>query len=282
MSSDETVRFWQPSPEAGTDFIAARLTLGRSIPHVHSEWQFAVAEMPTGLTMGAFRRFAARSDTLTVVPPLTVHTEGAGSGVGPGWRVLYVAPDVIGRLSGHQAGGLGGLVVRFPSPALTDQARAAELRELLRESDEGLVDGAEFMSRALTWLEQVLREHASALADAPRPSAVERARTLLHSRPTQSLELPEIAMVAGTSVSHLVRSFSRVLGLPPQRYHVQVRLAHARRLLAEGQAASWVAYECGFADQSHLNRRFKECHGLTPGAFQVQYQAKASRVDAAA
>ncbi len=165
---------------------------------------------------------------------------------------------------------------------LTDQALAAELRELLRESDEGLVDGAEFMSRALTWLEQVLRAHASALPDAPRSSAVERARALLHSRPTQALELPEIATVAGTSVSHLVRSFSRVVGLPPQRYHVQVRLAHARRLLAQGQAASWVAYECGFADQSHLNRRFKECHGLTPGAFQIQYQARTSRVDAAA
>ena len=282
MSSGELVRFWQPASEAGTDFIAASLTVGRPMPHVHSEWQFAVAEMPTGLSIGAFRRFATRADTVTVVPPLTVHTEGAGAEAGPGWRLLYVAPAVLDRLGGHRPGGQAGSVVRFQAPAITDPARAAELRELLRESDEGLVDGAGFMSRALAWLEQVLGEHASMLKDAPRSSAVERARALLHSRPTQSLELPEIATVAGTSVSHLVRSFSRVVGLPPQRYHVQVRLAHARRLLAEGQAASWVAYECGFADQSHLNRRFKECHGLTPGAFQIQYQAKASRVAAAA
>jgi AraC-like DNA-binding protein len=189
---------------------------------------------------------------------------------------------VIGRLSEHPAAAAASPVVRFPAPVLADPVRAAELRELLGESEEGSVDGAEFTSRALAWLEQVLRQHASVLPDAPRSSAVERARALLHSRPTQPLELPEIATVAGTSVSHLVRSFSRVVGLPPQRYHVQVRLAHARRLLAEGQAASWVAYECGFADQSHLNRRFKECHGLTPGAFQIQYQAKVSRVDAAA
>ena len=282
MSSGEIIRFWRPASEAGTDFIAACLTVGRSLPHVHSEWQFAVTEAPTGLSIGAFRRFAARAETVTVVPPLTVHTEGAGSGTGPAWRVLYVAPAVIGRLSEHPAAADGGPVARFPSPVLTDPVRAAELRELLWESEEGSVDGAEFTSRALAWLEQVLRQHASVLPDAPRSSAVERARALLHSRPTQPLELPEIATVAGTSVSHLVRSFSRVVGLPPQRYHVQVRLAHARRLLAEGQAASWVAYECGFADQSHLNRRFKECHGLTPGAFQIQYQAKASRVDAAA
>jgi hypothetical protein len=110
MHSD--VWFWQPAREAGTDFIAACLTLGRSMPHVHSEWQFAVAEMATGLSMGAFRRFAARADTVTVVPPLAVHTEGAGSGVGPGWRVLYVAPEVIDRLSGRQAGGHASATVR--------------------------------------------------------------------------------------------------------------------------------------------------------------------------
>jgi AraC-like DNA-binding protein len=280
MSSGEIIRFWRPASEAGTDFIAACLSVGRSLPHVHSEWQFAVTEAPAGLSIGAFQRFAARAETVTAVPPLTVHTEGAGSGTGPGWRVLYVAPAVIGRLSEHPAA--AGPVVRFPAPVLTDPVRAAELRALLWESDAGSVDGAEFTSRALAWLEQVLRQHGSVLPDTPRSSAVERARALLLSRPTQPLELPEIATVAGTSVSHLVRSFSRVVGLPPLRYHVQVRLAHARRLLAEGQAASWVAYECGFADQSHLNRRFKECHGLTPGAFQIQFQAKASRVDAAA
>jgi AraC-like DNA-binding protein len=49
-----------------------------------------------------------------------------------------------------------------------------------------------------------------------------------------------------------------------------VRLARARRLLAEGKSVSWVAYECGFADQSHLNRRFREHYGLTPGAFLEQ------------
>ena len=198
MSSSEIVRFWQPASEAGTDFIAASLSVGRPLPHVHSEWQFAVAEMPTGLSIGAFRRFATRADTVTVVPPLTVHTEGAGSEAGPGWRLLYVAPAVIDRLGGHRPGGDAGSVVRFQAPALTNPARAAELRELLRESDEGLVDGAEFKRRALAWLEHVLEEHASRLTDAPRSSAVERARALLHSRPTQSLELPEIATVAGT------------------------------------------------------------------------------------
>jgi AraC-like DNA-binding protein len=81
--------------------------------------------------------------------------------------------------------------------------------------------------------------------------------------------------LAGVSPSHLMRSFSRSVGLPPLSYQAQVRLAHARRLLIEGRSASWVAHECGFADQSHLSRRFKESYGLTPGAFQRECLAGA-------
>jgi AraC-like DNA-binding protein len=80
--------------------------------------------------------------------------------------------------------------------------------------------------------------------------------------------------IGGIAASHLVRSFSREVGLPPKRYHAHVRLAFARRLLAEGRSATWVAHECGFADQSHLSRRFKQCYGITPGAFQAQCQGR--------
>jgi AraC-like DNA-binding protein len=37
-----------------------------------------------------------------------------------------------------------------------------------------------------------------------------------------------------------------------------------------------VAYECGFADQSHLSRRFREQYGITPGAFQEQSRRAAA------
>jgi AraC-like DNA-binding protein len=99
---------------------------------------------------------------------------------------------------------------------------------------------------------------------------VERAREHLTEHPGEGLTLAEMASVAGMGASHLVRSFSRDVGLPPKSYHTQARLALARRLLAEDRPVTWVAYECGFADQSHLSRRFKAAYGLTPGSFQAQ------------
>lgn len=146
----------------------------------------------------------------------------------------------------------------------------------MRHSGGGTIAGPEFLTRVANWLEQFLLRHAEVNVAPQRMPPVERARAYLQNRPTQSVTLPEVGAVAGVTVSHLVRSFSRTVGLPPKSYHAQVRLARARRLLAEGKSATWVAYECGFADQSHLSRRFKECHGVTPGTFQAQYGARRS------
>ena len=44
-----------------------------------------------------------------------------------------------------------------------------------------------------------------------------------------------------------------------------LRFERALRLLREGRALADVAYDCGFADQPHLNREFRALGGSTPG-----------------
>ena len=266
MTSATSVRFWQPVPEVATELACTYLETSDGPPHLHEEWQFGVLETPSKLSLGAFRRYSVHADDVTIVHPYDVHTEGGELGTLPKWRMLYVAPSILSRWYRPEA-------PRFRRPVVTDPAAAAELRELLRLSGDGTIEGDQFLSRVAHWLEQFLARHAEDIAAPKRMPAVERARAYLQNRPTQTVSLPEVGAVAGVTISHLVRSFSRSVGLPPRSYHAQVRLARARRLLAEGKSATWVAYECGFADQSHLSRRFKECHGVTPGAFQAQYRA---------
>jgi AraC-like DNA-binding protein len=266
MMTDEAVRFWPPAPQAAIELVGAYLQAGRARAHVHEEWQFAVPESPSKLVVGAFRRLSARPIDVTVVRPYEVHTESGGAGPAPNWRVLYVAPSLLARAWPGGAAAAG--------PVLTDPGAALELGALLRGSEDGTIDGPEFMLRTLRWLEHLLRHHPAEGTMPTRMPAVERARKYLQERATRPVSLSEVASVAGVTVSHLVRSFSRAVGLPPKSYHAQVRLAHARQLLAQGKSATWVAYECGFADQSHLSRRFKECYGLTPGAFQGQYRGQ--------
>jgi len=88
-----------------------------------------------------------------------------------------------------------------------------------------------------------------------------------------------LARLSGLTEWHLIRAFHQEFGLPPHAYHLRLRLAAAAELLAGGLSVSTAAYECGFADQSHLSRKFKEVYGLTPAAWATSVAA-APRPDA--
>jgi AraC-like DNA-binding protein len=264
MMNERSARFWQPAPEAATELMCAYVESSESPLHLHEEWQFGVVNAPSKLSLGAFRRYGAGLDDVTIVQPYAVHGEGRPVESSAGWHLLLVDSAMVRRHFGGEA--------TRNAPIATDPIAATELRELIQGSADGTIAAAEFLRRVNQWLERFLRLHAIAQSAPRQLPPVQRARAYLQNRPTEPVPLSEVGTVAGVTLSHLVRSFSRTVGLPPRSYHAQVRLARARRLLADGKPATWVAYECGFADQSHLNRRFKECHGMTPGAFQAQFR----------
>jgi AraC-like DNA-binding protein len=92
-------------------------------------------------------------------------------------------------------------------------------------------------------------------------------RTVLQAHVSEAVPTENLARMSGLSESHLIRSFHYEFGLPPHVYHQRHRLAAACEALARGLPIASVAYECGFADQSHLNRKFKAVYGLTPAAW---------------
>lgn len=100
------------------------------------------------------------------------------------------------------------------------------------------------------------------LADSP--SAVRIARDYLLDNPSQNVSLRTLGELVGLSPFHLARTFKDRVGVPPHRFQTSVRLEHAKRLLRQGWRVARVAAECGFADQSHLIRAFKQIVGVTP------------------
>lgn len=51
------------------------------------------------------------------------------------------------------------------------------------------------------------------------------------------------------------------------KWLIQSRVHKARRLLKQGLRPVDIAIDCGFSDQSHLNRHFKKYLGVTPTQY---------------
>lgn len=44
-------------------------------------------------------------------------------------------------------------------------------------------------------------------------------------------------------------------------------------MLKSGLVASQVAFDLGFADQSHLSRQFKQAYGVPPGVYRSAWRS---------
>lgn len=103
--------------------------------------------------------------------------------------------------------------------------------------------------------------------------AVARIREFLHAEFANDIRLDDLARETGRSRFQVNRAFQAATGMPPHRYLTNIRLEQARTMLAAGDSPAGVAAAVGFADQSHLIRRFKAAYGVTPGRFQAVYRA---------
>jgi AraC-like DNA-binding protein len=66
----------------------------------------------------------------------------------------------------------------------------------------------------------------------------------------------------------LLARFKDTTGVAPYQWLVQRRVDVAKSLLEERRhSLSDIAFECGFADQSHFTRVFSRITGLSPGAW---------------
>ena len=71
------------------------------------------------------------------------------------------------------------------------------------------------------------------------------------------------------SQPQFIKLFKRVAGLV--NYVARVCLSHSFRLLKEiSLRIAEVAFQTGFSDQSHLDRRFKAAFGQVPNAVRKQ------------
>jgi AraC-like DNA-binding protein len=116
------------------------------------------------------------------------------------------------------------------------------------------------------WRDIVVRPPASDIAAAIQ--AIRRSRG--------TLAIAALGPSLGMSRQQLARRFMRMVGVSPKTFARVVRLQALLRRAGANPDWSMLAYDLGYADQSHLANDFRVLTGLTPTAwFQISKTALA-------
>jgi AraC-like DNA-binding protein len=189
--------------------------------------------------------------------PALIRVPGRQSGV-----QLAISPLGARVLLGLPAGELAGIDVH------ADDALGADVRETHDRLREASGWPARF--RVLDdWLLARMTRHGP--LHMPAAPLAEAWRRLLSTG--GRVRVDELAAATGYSDRHLRNRFRAEIGLTPKAAARVVRFDLARRRLARlpgpGDLAG-LAADCGYADQSHLDREFGALASCTPSAWLAQ------------
>ncbi|MBJ9975884.1 AraC family transcriptional regulator [Pseudomonas sp. S75] len=266
----EQIHLWQAPALGDVEMLHARYVQQRFAPHVHEGYVFTVIESGAQCFWHRGSDHLAPVGSVVLINPDELHTGAKAHEAG--WRYRAFYPDssrVAGVLDELELGRSG--MPRFAQSVVQDPLLAAALSRLHRLSEAR----ASALEQQTAWRETVLglvQRHgrgAEPAAPGHEPLAVARARELLQSRLAEPPSLEVLAAAVNLSPFHFARVFRQATGLPPHAWLKQRRLVRARELLRTGLAPLQVASTLGFADQSHLNRQFKQAYGVTPGAYRL-------------
>lgn len=213
------------------------------------------------LTLGPERAVLIGPDTPHAATTLGGELEFVAINAEPGWLAE------LGAAMGAPAAGRPG-VVAMPGAAWLAGRQLAEALDTRGPGFERLLKaGAEQLG---VYACQALAE----AVPAPPPDPISRAVDRVLRGHAEPLTVEGLAVEMAMSPRHFERRFKEVVGMPPRKFLIGVRLAAARdRLARSDEPVEAIAYAVGFGNVSHFTRTFTQAMTQSPTAYRRSRRA---------
>ncbi|NRA55816.1 MAG: AraC family transcriptional regulator [Gammaproteobacteria bacterium] len=240
--------------------------------HMHEEYSL-------GVTLKGRQDFCCRNSLhkspaggVLVFNPEDVHDGRSGVNQQLEYIMLYIHPSILKPLF-NSISYCNHSILRIEDSLLDDpilRHNIVSMSQLIQQPGHSKIE----FEAGLFQIAQSLVRHNGTVdmvsTHKRKDKLLQRAKDFIFENCVLDISIDDIAEAANISKFHFIRLFSEQFGITPHQFVLNCRINHARKSLEAGLPSSQAAAASGFADSSHLNRRFKAVFGMTPKQYQIQ------------
>lgn len=249
-------------PEIGVELYNFQ-KLTRPFPaHFHNAFLIGCMKKGKRVFKTPEKEYLLEAGDIIFLPPFKTHACPAATSQPINWLCAHLEMSKFPQLRG---------LTEFKAAKESPLAKC--VANLLGEAVNARKSAIENWQELLNRVAQEIRSHyqqksyfASQHANAPAFAPQEKKTTL---------EI--MATSQGLNKFQFLRSFRALHGITPCRYLNNLRLLKAKSLLRQGDDLAACAAACGFYDQSHFSRLFKNNLGITPGIYRTHIKQSEER-----
>lgn len=224
--------------------------------HVHSELSLGyIVEGSTDLSLNNNTILYESGDGV-IIPPLMTHQCAPKDIDHWAYVLLYVDPgyynDVVAfhqakKLTGNQARKLISFIGQLLAEKSSDTLENILVELLLEFGEKDISEGTAEANDTVKEIHDYILDHVN-----------------------DDITLEKLEQISGLNKFSIIRNFKKLYVTTPAAYHLQYRVAEAKRLLSKGADVFDICEELRFYDQAHFIREFKKMYGITPATYVEQ------------
>ncbi len=238
--------------------------------HFHDTLSIGFVEKGSSIIRCHPLEFSLGEGDVILIPPLTIHLCQPRDPMRFRFRMIYVCPKWLEKSLGTDS---ARLAPQTASLSRADRKDAAAFFTAVQDKADRLLDE----THAIFFLDHILNTvfcrddaptgHDAKKAILPAPGRMDKVKRFLDDHFDRDIQLDDLADIAGTSKYAVLRQFKHQWQITPHAYVINRRILAAKTQLKAGHSVADTAAACGFFDQSHFIKTFKNFTGIRPADF---------------